>query len=404
MAEPDDPQPEPPTAQKARQKILKGLNLFSRWQQHQGEKYAQSATSHDTSSSQPAPAQRARSVVEGPISTVNSPHHDHSQLDEPLRRGERARTSRSVVPGLPRAQTFRRQLSEERSRLAPVEPTLEERRAVSMDRRSHLPLHARNYGYIDSNLEDQNTFEPHDLEGANHQSSHLATAGAEEQPTIDPNATQPDFFTGIGSGFHPSGYPADIEELDGQHFDDNRSIVSSVHRDEQSYAEMIAHDLENSWILNLSMRYKDRSNREKFFVTYRQQEQNWRRVTVTLDYRDAPEDSLEAELRDIRSQREKSSKIYEAIRQSLQEIQFYETVTNLKLETTDNRLHVHVVEDVNVSRLLRDLRSNTDYGRKSYNIPSCTTLPILDVDGSRRATSISTITCLASSTRSMWMV
>ena len=32
---------------------------------------------------------------------------------------------------------------------------------------------------------------------------------------------------------------------------------------------------------------------------------------------------------------------------SLPDIQFYDTVTNLKLETKDDRLHVHVTEDVN---------------------------------------------------------
>ncbi len=48
-------------------------------------------------------------------------------------------------------------------------------------------------------------------------------------------------------------------------------------------------------------------------------------------------------------QREKNARIYEAIRESLDDIDFYPTVTNLKLQTTDGRLHVHVVEDTNVS-------------------------------------------------------
>ncbi|KAJ4300438.1 hypothetical protein N0V88_003113 [Collariella sp. IMI 366227] len=88
-------------------------------------------------------------------------------------------------------------------------------------------------------------------------------------------------------------------------------------------------------------------DREKFFVTYRQHEHHWRRVTVSLDYRNAPENSLEADLARTQYQRDKSAKIYEAIRESLNEIEFYSTVTNLKLETKDGRLHVHVVEDVN---------------------------------------------------------
>lgn len=36
-----------------------------------------------------------------------------------------------------------------------------------------------------------------------------------------------------------------------------------------------------------------------------------------------------------------------AFRESLPEIQFYPTVTNLKLQTSEGRLHVHVTEDVN---------------------------------------------------------
>ena len=79
------------------------------------------------------------------------------------------------------------------------------------------------------------------------------------------------------------------------------------------------------------MHFRDRSKREKFFVTYREHRDLWRRVTVSLDYRNAPEDSLERDLLDTKYQREKSAKIYEAIRESLQDIQFYDTVTNLKL-------------------------------------------------------------------------
>jgi hypothetical protein len=70
-------------------------------------------------------------------------------------------------------------------------------------------------------------------------------------------------------------------------------------------------------------------------------------VTISCDYRDAPPDSLEGDLKELRYQRDKCARIYESIRESLLEIQFYDTVTNLKLETLDGRLHVHVTEDVN---------------------------------------------------------
>lgn len=87
------------------------------------------------------------------------------------------------------------------------------------------------------------------------------------------------------------------------------------------------------WILNLSMHFRDKSNREKFFVTYADKPNEWRRITVSLDYRDAPEDSLEADLSALHYQRDKSLRVYEAIRDSLPEIQCYDTVINLKLET-----------------------------------------------------------------------
>lgn len=120
--------------------------------------------------------------------------------------------------------------------------------------------------------------------------------------------------------------------------DDDRSITSSLIQDE----------LENRWILNLSMHFRDKSNREKFFVTYREADTLWRRVTISVDYRRAPEDSLEMDLMNTKFQRDKSTKIYKAIRDSLGAISFYDTVTNLKLQTTDGRLHVHVAEDLNV--------------------------------------------------------
>ena len=113
--------------------------------------------------------------------------------------------------------------------------------------------------------------------------------------------------------------------------------------------DQLRDDYEQRWILNLSMSFRDKSHREKFFVTYAEHPTKWRRLTVSLDYRVAPEDSLEADLAGVHYQRDKSLRIYEAIRESLLDIQFYSTVTNLKLETTpsDGQLHVHVREDAN---------------------------------------------------------
>lgn len=111
--------------------------------------------------------------------------------------------------------------------------------------------------------------------------------------------------------------------------------------------EEIRDELEKRWILNLSMHFRDHSPREKFFLTYAETPRRWRRVTISCDYRDAPLDSLERDLQSLQFQRDKSARIYESIRSSLADIHFYDTVTNLKLETRDDRLHVHVTEDTN---------------------------------------------------------
>ena len=105
-------------------------------------------------------------------------------------------------------------------------------------------------------------------------------------------------------------------------------------------------ELEAKWILNLSMHYRDNSDREKFFITFAQELNKWRRVTVSIDYRNLEPDSLEHELKlQLQYQRDKSARIFACIRDSLPDIQFYPTVTNLKLQTADGRLHVHVTED-----------------------------------------------------------
>lgn len=132
-----------------------------------------------------------------------------------------------------------------------------------------------------------------------------------------------------------------VKEKDTYHVD-TASMTSS------QYEHRIRYELEHVWILNLSMHFRDKSRREKFFVTYRQRPGLTRRVTISLDYRNAPDGSLEMDLLETKLQRDKNEMIYEAIRESLVDIQFYNTVTNLKLQTTDGRLHVHVVEDTTV--------------------------------------------------------
>ncbi|KAI1155190.1 hypothetical protein F4825DRAFT_447737 [Nemania diffusa] len=274
-----------------------------------------------------------------------SPPSSHSEAglsrDSSVASGLVRRVSRKVVPGLPRVKTFRRQQSENREKLETFLPTPAERRAVSVDRRMQFQHN-----------------DPH--------SSQLL-----------PRASAPDFFddTGLSAGKldalsqTASAPPSPVDE---KHFlslndiDAPTIVRDDDHPDEQvppypkafstadaqsidttQYDAIVREELEHKWILNLSMHFRDKSRREKFFVTYREKDSTWRRVTISLDYRTAPSDSLERDLLNTKFQRDKSSKIYEAIRESLQDIKFYDTVTNLKLQTAEGRLHVHVVEDVN---------------------------------------------------------
>lgn len=253
--------------------------------------------------------------------------------EEPLRRPSLLgrRGYKRAVPTLPRPLTFRRQNSEKRERLLPVEPTITERRAVSADRRprtlsrnrrcsptlSPLPsLSAPEVGtpvHYPSISALQLSNSGLDLEG-----SEWADQNSYELPNLSPLDGPPP--------------PPFLEDDEHPEVQDERELQA---------------ELESKWILNLSMHFRDKSDREKFFVTYAQEPNRWRRVTISLDYRDAQSDSLEADLKSLHYQRDKSARIYEAVRDSLGDIQFFDTVTNLKLQTDDGRLHVHVTEDVN---------------------------------------------------------
>ncbi|KAI0406115.1 hypothetical protein F4802DRAFT_117261 [Xylaria palmicola] len=251
------------------------------------------------------------------------------------------RVSRKVVPGLPRAKTFRRQQSENRDKLQAVLPTPAERRAVSVDRRMLNQRSASHSSQLLPRASAPDFFDETELSAGT--LATLSQAASAPHSPVDENHFLS--LNGIDTPSivrhddrtdeQPPNYPEAISTADAQ------SINSS------QYDTIVRDELESKWILNLSMHFRDKSRREKFFVTYREKDSIWRRVTISLDYRDAPGDSLERDLLATRYQRDKSAKIYEAIRESLQDIQFYDTVTNLKLQTSDGRLHVHVVEDVN---------------------------------------------------------
>ena len=244
---------------------------------------------------------------------------------------------RSVITGLPRSQTFKRQQSEQRRHLAPVIPTADERRAASVDRRSQS-RHKRPLSQPSTNPR----VSAPGLLGSSHDAPDLpyySSSRSASRTNDGPHEKSQDQVSGVSQSRGGNETPPQVLDVA-----DTQSITASQHE------AMINDELERMWILNLSMHFRDRSKREKFFITYREQEHLWRRVTISLDYRFAPPNSLEMDLIHTKYQREKSAKIYEAIRESLLDIKFYDTVTNLKLETTDGRLHVHVVEDGNVSR------------------------------------------------------
>lgn len=245
----------------------------------------------------------------------------------PARPGVGRRFSRIGFVGLPRSTTFKRQEDEQRKNLTPIQPTIKERRDASKVRQRALsavpppPRPTRRERSVPPDLRDAypsidesngpNTFTqiPHDL--------------VEQVPPPPPPPPQPP------PDFHEEEPPMSEESYD------------------DAIDEELAEELKKKWILNLSMHFRDKSPREKFFLTYAETPDRWKRVTVSCDYRDAPEDSLEADLQKLHYQKDKSARIYESIRMSLPDIQFYDTVTNLKLETRDERLHVHVTEDVN---------------------------------------------------------
>ncbi|KAI9678350.1 MAG: hypothetical protein M1817_006296 [Caeruleum heppii] len=267
----------------------------------------------------PWQARRNDESVGSPSPLPQTSPDSHTQSAEPAARP----TCRRVVPGLPRPGTFHRQQSERRERLMPHELNSIERRALSVDRRHATS--ARRTTSLPLNTPSLSAPEIHDPPSeVNRLQGDLA-----EETTIrvgevmSENGDAPPPFSPVGT------------------YSDAGTLMEGVNED------VLNAELDTRWILNLSMHFRDRSEREKFFVTYAETPQRWRRVTVSCDYRNAPSDSLEQDLKGLRYQREKISRIYESIRESLQDIQFYNTVTNLKLQTSDGRLHVHVTEDVN---------------------------------------------------------
>ncbi|KAL1980101.1 hypothetical protein VTN96DRAFT_4637 [Rasamsonia emersonii] len=251
------------------------------------------------------------------------PRSRSSSTSKPLASNLTRRLSRKVGVGLPRPPTFRRQTSERRDRLAPADP--EPRRARSAERRRTLSA-------------QRTTTSPPPASVA----ARLSAPEVQSWAGDDVQETVPDEGPAAHDGFQDVPDPAgDLAHTDPEPY------LHDVYDRPEDGEDSLEAELEKKWILNLSMHFRDKSEREKFFVTYAETPNRWRRVTISCDYRGAPPDSLEQDLKELHYQRDKSARIYESIRESLPEIQFYDTVTNLKLETSDGRLHVHVTEDVN---------------------------------------------------------
>jgi serine/threonine protein kinase len=244
-----------------------------------------------------------------------------------------------VSIGLPRQATLRRINSEKKEHLLPVEPGPAERRATSTVRPvTAVKVAQRNRANSTPPLYHPATLSApavplarrHQFQGVDPASTIAAEAGPPRQQSLDGDQREE-------REFRPPRSPSITSSALSQH-------PELIEVDDKA---LIKAELDTKWILNLSMHFRDKSDREKFFVTYAETPTNWRRVTVSCDYRGCESGSLEMDLKELQFQRDKSLQIYESIRDSLPEIQFYDTVTNLKLETTDGRLHVHVTEDVN---------------------------------------------------------
>ena len=276
---------------------------------------------------------RRKSKSEGqPSCPPPDPKHE-SPPETPVRPDAGRRFSRKGFVSLPRATTFKRQEEEQRKNLTPVQPTIKERRDVSKVRQRALsavpdpPRQAIRGRSVPPDLRDAFS----SIDACNDPSTFTPFPQElqEQIPPPPPPPPQP---------------PPNLQK-------DEARMSHEAPMSEESYDDAIdeelAEELKKKWILNLSMHFRDKTPREKFFLTYAETPDRWKRVTVSCDYRDAPQDSLESDLQSLHYQKDKSARVYESIRMSLPDIQFYDTVTNLKLETKDERLHVHVTEDVN---------------------------------------------------------
>jgi serine/threonine protein kinase len=108
--------------------------------------------------------------------------------------------------------------------------------------------------------------------------------------------------------------------------------------------------MEKTWILNAYVVTEEQ--REKHFMLFVDEQNKWRRVSVSWSYKTVFPGSLEEKLQQEKQPRQRSATVYEAIRDIIQQItqdeRWCDTVTRLKLETGDNgQFDIAVNEDCN---------------------------------------------------------
>lgn len=269
---------------------------------------------------------------------VQAPGDENVDASNPLHR----RTNRKAIPGLPRPITFRRQNSEMRDKLQPLDTGHAGRRARSADKRFGGGPPQQQRRTLSPPGITSPSFSAPDISRSNSSEGKTSPTGSDDE-THGPPRRDGEIARQLSNG--------DGGEQDRPSVPPPLSTGGELRgMDDSSSAEeerLLQAELDAKWILNLSMHFRDRSDREKFFVTYAEQPNRWRRITISCDYRNMEPDSLESDLKGLHYQRDKIARIYESIRDSLPDIQFYDTVTNLKLQTEGGRLHVHVTEDVN---------------------------------------------------------
>jgi hypothetical protein len=220
-----------------------------------------------------------------------SPRPAANQCKENQQPGIRRDFNRKVGVGLPRPATFRRQNSEKRYRLEPIRPCISERRAVSAQRQQRAVSAHRPRSRSSPSPQIPGRVSAPSLSLGNGPSGQL---GFRDHASPQRTSTDPTSITGTPNKSNsPYRSPS---QSSSERFDE-------LARDEKHQIDL---ELDTKWILNLSMHFRDKSDREKFFVTFAEQPNRWRRVTISCDYRNAEPDSLETDLKELQYQRDKN--------------------------------------------------------------------------------------------------